>query len=70
MSFVYVVTCPVCHTQNVTDEPGTEKKKEQDGAPIECTQCGSMISAHGGQVRDFSVPVVVVEEDLFMLDEL
>ncbi len=61
----YVVTCPTCKTQNVTDEPGTEEEEAQDGSPVECTQCGNMVSAHGGQVRNFSQPVQEVEEDLF-----
>lgn len=61
----YVVVCPTCKTQNITDEPGTEEEAAQNGASVQCTQCGSMISAVGGQVRDFSKPVQVVEEDLF-----
>ena len=67
---IYVVTCPTCQTQNITDEPGSEEEKVQDSASIQCTQCGSMISAVGGQVRDFSKPVQAVEEDLFGFNDM
>lgn len=67
---IYVVTCPVCQTQNTTDEPGSEEEKVQEGASIQCTQCGSTVSAYGGQVRSFAPPVEAIEQDLFGLNEL
>jgi len=70
MAVVYVVVCPTCYTPNVTDEPGTEQEKEQDGASIQCTQCGNTVSAHGGQVRIFKKAAKRVEADLFGFNDM
>lgn len=70
MAVIYVVTCPVCKTQNVTEEPGSEEEEAQEGASIQCTQCGNTVSAYGGQVRSFNRPVEQQEPDLLCLNEL
>lgn len=71
---VYVVVCPVCKTQNITDEPGAEEYdgpgseaffESLNGASIQCTQCGETISAYGGKVKDFRKPIENKEPDLF-----
>lgn len=70
MKAIYIVVCPVCKTQNVTDEPGSEEEEAQQGASIECTQCGNTVSARGGEVRNFGQPVQQMEPDLLMLNDL